>query len=380
MMKMTSFPKEFVFAVVLGIISFLSFAANHDPNHLDQPSKGIADEPGKGHHSINGHEVNRGFWGLWSDFNVFFKQGSVTDERSTFKPRAPEKSGSHRRRPVAEVIRRMRAAVEISMAGVEAPLERILLSYLGRFVDEDDDDSNKTTAASPLVLRLCGSPGTGKSTIACLLAYSVYSDLDPETMIRRCALMSTGAVGGESLTEPYLVTHRFSKQGSPVAEMLSVIRDVNKKLESLPYAKDGIAIILSRYNLAGGNVWTVMSSFINQENMRNSLVIVTDDLAPDASQVSPVSVRITPGTPADEALDEIVDEIKQAFPGDYVDILKPSSDNSKGRDAWIPFLPLHQETVLRLIEKVCADANEFIKAEVPDYHGKRDVWTLEAKL
>jgi DNA polymerase III delta prime subunit len=248
-----------------------------------------------------------------------------------------------------ELVTTLRESVQETMVAQERSFEQIILSYINHTGQEKDE---------PLVYRFCGPSGTGKTTMACFVAASMYprKGSSASDIAELCMQNTDTTKIGE-----HVVSHTFRKGNSAIAEILQVIKDVNKKLDNLP---DGLVVILNDYNLADRHVWAVMSSFIKQENMKKSIVILTDDLTPDTSNEfkSNLDINLTPATPQTEAMDIIVSEIKRVFPSDYHEI--------SGHDTWVPFLPLHLNAIEILIEKVCNNVGQDLNKKIPGYLGR----------
>lgn len=247
-----------------------------------------------------------------------------------------------RRRTVPEFILVLREKTSQHLVGQELAIERIAYTFKGV--------SNEGCQ----VYRFVGPTGTGKSSLACFVASSLFDLV--EGFDDKVCMSSTDT----TQLGPYVLSRTFSKAGGHEAQVLRLFDEANRKLEK--YA-EGIVIILNDYNLAGEAVWSFMREFVKQENMRNSVVILTDDLTPDAANdfKSNLKIRLVPGMKEAEAMEMILDETKRVYPPEFVDMTT--------NDVWVPFLPFAPRAVESLIELSCEDMNIFLKEEIDGYLG-----------
>jgi len=248
------------------------------------------------------------------------------------------------RRSVPEVIASMREVTKNWIVAQERSIETILSAYV----------EHMKAPSGPLVYRFAGPTGTGKTTVACLLAHILCTS----NLSTDASVCLKGNVVSESTA---FVTHTFSKGENGIKDLLGVIKEVNKRLDGLP---DGMVIVLNDYNLAEKTVWSMMTAFISEPNFASTVVIFTDDLTSDLSDdfKGKLNVHLTPDMPEREALLIINDEIRRVFPKQYQEI--------STKDVWIPFLPFHSRAVEVFVERACGRVDTNVKNEIPDYLGR----------
>ena len=205
-----------------------------------------------------------------------------------------------------------------------------------------------------LVYRFVGPSATGKTCLACIFATALFPHHggSPEKCQQSTDFLDSN---------PRIISRLFNKNGTNSVEAaINIFQEADQKLQQYP---DGILIILNDYNLAGKSVWEFMSSYLKQESLKTSVVILTDDLTPSLANEyrGKLQARVKPDMNPLVALDIYIEEVQQVFPPDYVKI----SEN----DIWIPFLPFHERAIEVLIERTCLTGDLVLKTIFQSYAG-----------
>jgi hypothetical protein len=277
-----------------------------------------------------------------------------------------DETDGRRRRSSTEMIRFLRRMCQPHIVAQEQTFEKLLLSFT-QIKDMPTDASShvqhKSSSEGPLVYRFFGPSGTGKSSLACFVAGAMYTGswFNPEICLKET--IDQAEIGA------HVIYSQFRHSDSSIHDR--VIKEANDKLST---SEEGIVLILTDFSLANRSVWSALSSFIKQENMKKSIVIFTDDLTPDpSSEFKPnLHIHLTSAMAEGDALEAIENEIKRVYPEEFHEI--------SNHDIWLPFLPIPARAIESLVERVCFKAAKEINEQIDHYYGKLRLTWMQVRL
>ena len=190
--------------------------------------------------------------------------------------------------------------------------------------------------------------------MACMVAVSMYKTSPSIDAGSFC-------ISGQSIENPLIITRTFRAGEKHESLVLGLFDEANRKQEN---NLDGIVIILNDFNLAGDSVWAFMKAFVKQDNMKNAVVLVTDDLF--TSSITEYRTKMTTkwnaGDEYSEALTTMLEDMSAVFPLDF--------QNLSGKDTWVAFLPLSAREVEILVQRICNSVDNYLRSQIDNYLGK----------